>query len=137
MGKKLLYSILVITILPQSFLGISCKEEKPNHTIRKPILLSEANPRTKFFKKYPLKHPDVAYHEADGVGIMVLPTKGEVKVLNETGFRVFQLLDGKHTPEKIADIISQEFEVEYEVALSDIYDFLIELEENEMLADEN
>jgi hypothetical protein len=85
---------------------------------------------------YPQRHPEAAFREIDDEegGLVVLPSKAEVKVLNPVGIRVFSLIDGTRTPEDVARAVIEEFDVDYETALSDVYDFLSELEDSGMLA---
>ena len=86
----------------------------------------------------PRRHPEAAFRETgDEGGIVVLPTRSEVKVLNPVGSRVFSLLDGKNTVEDIARAVTDEFEVDYETALKDVKKFLEELRTEGMLADDD
>ena len=84
---------------------------------------------------YPMRHPESEFREVDDEGgLVVLPERAEVKVLNAAGIRIFSLLDGEHTPEEIARAVVDEFEVDYETALADAYTFLVELDDVGMLA---
>jgi len=84
---------------------------------------------------HPARHPDAAFREIeDEGGLVVLSHKAEVKVLNPVGIRVFELIDGTRTPEEVARAVFDEFEVAYETALSDVYEFLGELDKHGMLA---
>ncbi len=85
----------------------------------------------------PRRHPDSAFRPiGDEGGLVVLPGRAEVKVLNPVGIKVFSLLDGTRTVEQIADAVVEEFEVEREQALRDIREFLDELSRHGMLARE-
>ena len=64
----------------------------------------------------------------DGEAVLVLPDKGEVKVLNEVGARIWELSDGKITIAEIAEQITQDFEVDIKKAQEDALMFLQELE---------
>jgi hypothetical protein len=70
----------------------------------------------------------------DEGGLVVLSEKSEVKVLNPVAIKVFGLLDGKHSPEQIAKLVAEEFDVSEEEALRDVNGFLEELESHGMLA---
>lgn len=59
--------------------------------------------------------------------VLVLPALGQIKVLNEVGMRVWDLLDGSRSAAQIADVICSEYEVGPEQALSDVLVFLTEL----------
>lgn len=84
----------------------------------------------------PLRHPYSSFRQiGDEGGLVVLPGKAEVKVLNPVGVKIFSLLDGKHTLQEIAASVVGEFEVTPEEAMSDVRRFLAELSENGMLAE--
>jgi hypothetical protein len=86
-------------------------------------------------KSFPRRHPDLAFRSIgeDG-GLVVLPGKAEVKVLNPVAIKIFSLLDGEHSAEQIAEAVTEEFDVTQEQALRDVNDFLDELRRHEMLA---
>ena len=65
----------------------------------------------------------------DGEAVLVLPDKGEVKVLNEVGARIWELVDGTLTIAEIAELLTQEFEVDIQKAQNDAVIFLLQLEQ--------
>ena len=84
----------------------------------------------------PRRHPESAFRSiAEEGGLVVLPGRAEVKVMNPTGIKIFSLLDGKHSLEEIARTVTEEFEVSREQALQDIREFLEELARHGMLAE--
>ncbi len=83
--------------------------------------------------KWPKKSEDTASRIIDGEAVIVLPQKGSVTVLNETGSGIWQLLDGRNSVEDIIDIISSQFNVSREEAEKDTLDFIKELEEKDMV----
>ena len=85
---------------------------------------------------FPRRHPDSAFRPVgeDG-GLVVLPGRSEVKVLNPVAIKVFGLLDGEHSVEEIAGQVADEFDVAPEQARRDIEAFLEELKSNGMLAE--
>jgi hypothetical protein len=86
-------------------------------------------------KKFPRRHPDLAFRPVgDEGGLVVLPDKAEVKVLNPVAIKVFGLLDGEHSPEQLASLVAEEFDVAEEQALLDVNSFLEELQAHGMLA---
>jgi len=86
--------------------------------------------------QYPRRHPHAAFRPmGDEGGLVVLPTRQEVKVLNAVGIRIFAMLDGKHSEPQIAEVVAGEFEVSVEQATADVRGFLDELRENGMLVD--
>lgn len=89
---------------------------------------SDSDPR-------PRRHPDSAYKAiGEEGGLVVLPDRREVKVLNPVGVRVFSLIDGSRTLSDIVREICNEYEVSEEVAGRDVRAFLDQLGENGMLA---
>lgn len=59
--------------------------------------------------------------------VIVLPDKGQVKVLNEVGTRIWSLIDGKRSVSDIIGIIVKEYEVDYKIAETDVISFLKDL----------
>lgn len=83
----------------------------------------------------PRRHPDSAFRPVgDEGGLVVLPGRSEVKVLNPVGIHIFGLLDGTRTAEDLAADVADEFEVGHAEALADVRAFLDELDRNGMLA---
>ena len=83
--------------------------------------------------KWPKRSEDTASRMIDGEAVIVIPQKGVVTVLNETGAGIWQLLDGRNTVEDIINIISSEFNVPREEAEKDTLDFIEELIEKDMV----
>lgn len=84
--------------------------------------------------RFPRRHPDSAFRPVgDEGGLVVLPGRAEVKVLNPVAIKVFGLLDGRHSLDEIARLVTEEFEVGEDQALQDIRAFLTELDRNGML----
>jgi len=65
--------------------------------------------------------------------VLVLPTKGKVKVLNEVGARIWSLIDGVRTVGKICAVIESEYAVSAEDAQRDINIFLSQLVDREII----
>ena len=85
---------------------------------------------------YPRRHPDTSFRQiGDEGGLVVLPGKAEVKVLNPVGIAVFSLLDGSRDLDTLAATIAGEFEIELDRAREDVIEFLGELQREGMLAD--
>ena len=83
---------------------------------------------------YPRRVTGTAYRDVDGEGgLVVLPDKREVKVLNPVGSLIFSLLDGQHSQEQIAEAVAQEFEVTPDAAQRDLEEFLRDLQAAGML----
>jgi hypothetical protein len=83
--------------------------------------------------KWPKRSEDTASRIVDGEAVIVIPQKGVVTVLNETGSGIWQLLDGGNTVEDIINTISSEFNVSREEAEKDTLCFIEELIEKDMV----
>jgi len=81
----------------------------------------------------PSKNPAVVGRIVHDEAVIVLPTKGQVKVLNEVGARIWSLIDGTHTVRDIIAVIFAEFAVSEEQAKNDTYVFLVQLVEREII----
>jgi hypothetical protein len=85
--------------------------------------------------QYARRHPDCAFRKmGDEGGLVVLPGKAEVKVLNDAGATIFSMLDGEHSPEEIARRVADDFEIPEAQALKDVEAFVASLAKEEMLA---
>lgn len=83
------------------------------------------------------KHPDAASRVYGEDAMIVLPGASSITILNPTGSRVWDLIDGKKTMSEIARIIEREYEVSFEQALDDVREFTSELEAKGMVASDN
>ena len=83
---------------------------------------------------FPRRHPDLAFRQiGDEGGLVVLPGRAEVKVLNPVGIAVFALLDGSRDVDTLVAAVAQEFDVEPSQARTDVVTFLTELQREGML----
>ncbi len=88
-------------------------------------------------RSYPRRHPDTAFRQVgDEGGLVVLPGKAEVKVLNPVGIAVFSRLDGTRDVDALAAAVADEFEIGISEAREDVLAFLDELQGAGMLAEE-
>jgi hypothetical protein len=72
----------------------------------------------------------VVHNEA----VLVLPERGEIKVLNEVGARIWSLTDGNRTVREIATIIGHEYDVALAQVEADTLAFLQELSERQLIS---
>jgi len=71
----------------------------------------------------------VASRVMGDTALLLHPRADEVKLCNETGTRVWQMVcEGRHTVDAIAATVAAEFTVDGETARADVLDFLGELE---------
>lgn len=75
-------------------------------------------------ESYPSRQRNVFSRIIDDEAVLVLPQKGEVKVVNEVGARIWEIIDGTHSTNQIAEIICSEYQVERENAEQDVIEFL-------------
>ena len=81
------------------------------------------------------RHPETAFRPvADEGGLVVLPSRSEVKVLNPVGSKVYAMLDGKHSLDEIVAAVVEEFDVTADAARRDVEGFVDELADHGMLA---
>ena len=85
---------------------------------------------------YPRRHPDTSFRQVgDEGGLVVLPGRAEVKVLNPVGIAVFALLDGSLDVDTLAAKVAGEFEIDLAQAREDVIAFLTLLQREGMLSD--
>jgi Coenzyme PQQ synthesis protein D (PqqD) len=85
---------------------------------------------------HPRRHPDAAFRRiGDEGGLVVLPGRSEVKVLNPVGIAVFSLLDGSRDVNDLAEAVAAEFDIDLNRAREDVMAFLTELQHEGMLGD--
>lgn len=84
------------------------------------------------------RDPNVVAREIAGERILV-PIRTQaadmaaIYVLNETGARIWDLLDGQHSIPEIQDILVREYDVSQEIAGADIVEMVGQLEDLGML----
>ena len=81
----------------------------------------------------PRRHPEAAFRIVEGNGVVVLPGVGEVQLLNPSGARIWELLDGSKSITDIARTLAAEFDVTEEKARDDAEKFVANLAEHGML----
>ena len=88
--------------------------------------------------KYPGKSSQIASRIIENEAVVVIPQQGVVEVFNNTGSRIWELMDGKKKTQEIIDILVAEFEVSQEELQTDTIGFLEELADKKMavLSDE-
>jgi hypothetical protein len=84
---------------------------------------------------YPRRDPGTAHRAiGDDGGLVVVPSKATVEVLNPVASKIYSMLDGKHSQAEIVAAVVAEFDVAEEVARKDLRDFLASLAAKGMLA---
>jgi hypothetical protein len=71
--------------------------------------------------------PGVVSRMVDGEAVLVDPKKGMVRVLNPTGARIWEMIDGRRTVAKLAADIAAEYGIEVPRAQADTIAFCEDL----------
>jgi hypothetical protein len=71
---------------------------------------------------------------AENEAVLVMPQQGKVKVLNEVGASIWEMIDGKRDIQQIAEEISTQFDVDQSTAKSDTLAFMTELLVREIIS---
>jgi hypothetical protein len=80
------------------------------------------------------KSNDAASRTYDGQATIVLPSRAEVKVLNEIGSKVWDSIDGRRTLGQILDTVLEDYDIPREQAERDMLDFVGELRTQGMVS---
>lgn len=75
----------------------------------------------------PRRGDDVTASVSAGEAVLMLPARGQIKVLNEVGTRVWELIDGNRSIDQVVAVICKEYDVDPDRALSDTLAFIDEL----------
>ena len=75
----------------------------------------------------PHPHPEIIARVIEKEAVLVLPLRGQVKVLNEVGARIWTLIDGVHSTSDIIITVCQEYDTTLEAATNDTTQFLTQL----------
>ncbi len=67
------------------------------------------------------------------MAMIVVPGRSEVQVLNSIGTQVWNLIDGQRTVGEIIERLVDEYDVAPDVLETDVRDFVISLDERDML----
>jgi hypothetical protein len=71
--------------------------------------------------------PGVVSRMVDGEAVLVDPKKGMVRVLNPTGARIWEMIDGRRTVAELAAGIAAEYSIEASRAQADTITFCEDL----------
>jgi hypothetical protein len=82
----------------------------------------------------PVPNQQVIGRIVDNEAVLVSPGKGEVKVLNEVGSRIWSLIDGQRSVEDIAGCICLEFKVSLVDAENDTMAFIRQLADKNIIS---
>ena len=83
--------------------------------------------------RLPRRNRTAGFRVFEGEATIVLPDGSYIKVLNETGSRIWELLDGRRGLDEIASVIAAEYDVPPEQAGRDVREFVDLLASHGML----
>ncbi len=78
----------------------------------------------------------VTFREIEDSILIITPWNNSLHTLENVGKDIFKLLLHKKSIEEIADIITSDYEVKKEIALKDINELIINLQQNEIFTKE-
>lgn len=84
-------------------------------------------------ESYPAPTDHVQGRRLEHEAVVVLPDKGEVKVLNEVGAHIWALADGSRSVRDIIAAVCAEFDVSPATVEADTLQFLAELQQKGLL----
>jgi hypothetical protein len=82
---------------------------------------------------YPVRNPELVWRLVDDELVIVRPSDGQIRVLNDVGSFVWQALDGCREVSDLARLVCDEYQVSLEEAADDIQLFLAPLVEDGMV----
>jgi hypothetical protein len=82
---------------------------------------------------YPIRSDKTAWRVIDEEAVIVIPEESQVKVLNITGSRIWELCDGTCSVSAIIHQITDEFSVKPQEAERDVTDFVTGLAKKGLL----
>lgn len=81
----------------------------------------------------PLPNSQVSARTFGGETVIVDPRDNMVRMLNGVGSRVWELADGSRTIDEIAQVLVEEYDVEFEQAHESVLQFVQELANKNLL----
>lgn len=75
---------------------------------------------------------NLPWRKVDDEGIILSANKDEAHILNESAMIIWEMLDGRHSIDNIAEKLSQEYAISKKTALQDVNCFLKSLRTKEL-----
>jgi hypothetical protein len=82
---------------------------------------------------YPVRNPELVWRLVDDELVIVRPSDGQIRVLNDVGSFVWRALDGRREVSDLAHLVCDEYQVSLREAVDDIQLFLDPLVEDGMV----
>jgi hypothetical protein len=84
-------------------------------------------------RSYVASKPGIVGQVLNDEAVLLIPAKGEIKVLNAVAARIWSLADGSRTIAEIAAVIAAEYAVQQAQAETEALAFIHELAQREMV----
>lgn len=81
----------------------------------------------------PHPNPEIISRRLENEAVLVMPINGKIKVLNDVGARVWELIERGNSIEAIIASIAQEYNTSEEAVTADVQTFLSQLAERGMI----
>ncbi len=81
----------------------------------------------------PAPNPNIIGRVVDNEAVLVMPNQGKVKVLNEVGAAIWQLIDGRRDIQQIVVELCTQFEITPDIAETDARKFITELAQRKII----
>jgi hypothetical protein len=81
----------------------------------------------------PIPNPDILSRLIEDEAVLVMPKQGQVKVLNEVGAAIWELVDGNRSIQQIIEGVCAQFEVDYGNVETDTLNFITDLIDREIV----
>jgi hypothetical protein len=81
----------------------------------------------------PIPNPDILSRLIEDEAVLVMPKQGQVKVLNEVGAAIWELVDGDRNIQQIIEGICAQFDVDHVNAETDTLNFIADLIDREIV----
>jgi hypothetical protein len=82
---------------------------------------------------YLIPAPGIVQQTVKDEAVLILPERGEIKVLNEVGASIWALLDGRHTIGDVANMVYNTYDTDQGRAQTDVLQFISDLVRRNML----
>ncbi len=82
----------------------------------------------------PKQDADIISRIVDNEAVLVMPQKGKVKVLNEVGAAIWELVDGKRSIFQITNEVCEQFNIDFATAEEDTLKFIADLTEKGLIS---
>ncbi|PID85636.1 MAG: hypothetical protein CSB13_07040 [Chloroflexi bacterium] len=83
---------------------------------------------------YPIIHPGLTWRLLDGEAVIVSPVTGEIRVLNQVGAEIWQMVANDFTFAQIVSAITKQYGLSAKEAESDLSNFLVDLEDRGLIS---